>query len=286
LCGHRHLPQPLSAGPPLRQPSGAARRLGYACLGGGHPAVGQSRTRPRRDRSPLGGAARQPPGGRQARRRDQGANPASGQHRAVDRGLLEGRSRDEEEEILEKTSRILAGITGKGPIGYRAPLFEITHETVGLLRKHGFTYASNLQDSLWPYAYPGAPPLVELPVQWMLDDGPYFAYGLRPPLYRQIFPPSAVLSIWKEEFRAMYELGGALTLTLHPQYSGRPSRVKMLQDLVRSMRTLPGVWFTHGAEVARYAASEAAGIGTDGRPRPSPVGSRNGRPRRSPARRR
>jgi peptidoglycan/xylan/chitin deacetylase (PgdA/CDA1 family) len=70
---------------------------------------------------------------------------------------LEGRSRDEEEEeILEKTSRILAGITGKGPIGYRAPLFEITHETVGLLRKHGFTYASNLQDSLWPYAYPGA----------------------------------------------------------------------------------------------------------------------------------
>jgi peptidoglycan-N-acetylglucosamine deacetylase len=200
---------------------------------------------------------------------------------------LEGRSRDEEEEeILEKTSRILAGITGKGPIGYRAPLFEITHETVGLLRKHGFTYASNLQDSLWPYAYPGAPPLVELPVQWMLDGGPYFAYGLRPPLYRQIFPPSAVLSIWKEEFRAMYELGGALTLTLHPQYSGRPSRVKMLQDLVRYMRTLPGVWFTHGAEVARYAASEAAGIGTDGRPRPSPVGSRNGRPRRSPARRR
>ncbi|MGH7319753.1 MAG: polysaccharide deacetylase family protein [Candidatus Rokuibacteriota bacterium] len=201
-----------------------------------------------------------------------------GHHGYLHEGL-EGRSRDEEEEILEKTSRILAGITGASPIGYRAPLYEITHETGSLLRKHGFLYASNLQDTLWPYLHPGSPPLVELPTQWMLDDGPFFAYGLHPPLYRQIFPPAAVLSLWKDEFRGMHRLGGAYTLILHPQYIGRPSRVLMLQELVDSMRRFPGVWFTHGVELARYVASEASGAGTDGRPIPEPA--RATRPRAS-----
>ena len=42
----------------------------------------------------------------------------------------------------------------------------------------------------------------------------------------------------------------------------------MLQELVDQMRDAGGVWFTHGAALARYALSAAAAIGTDGRPRP------------------
>ena len=196
---------------------------------------------------------------------------------------LEGKSREEEEEILEKTARILAEITGERPVGYRAPLFEITHHTLDLLRAHGFLYATNLFDSLWPYLHPGTPPIVELPVQWMLDDGPYFAYGVRPPLYRQIFPPSAVLSIWRDEFRGMHALGGAYTLTLHPQYTGRPSRLNMLQALIDDMRRVRGVWFTHGRELARWAASEAAGAGTDGRPIPESTPRAGATRRRRPS---
>lgn len=190
-----------------------------------------------------------------------------GHHGYLHEGL-EGRSREEEEEILEKTSRILADITGERPVGYRAPLYEITHETVGLLRAHGFLYATNLQDTLWPYLHPGTPPIVELPTTWILDDGPYFAYGIRPPLYRQIYPPPAVLSVWKEEFRGMYPLGGAYMLILHPQYTGRPSRLLMLQELVDYMRAQPGVWFAQGVELARHVLSDASGAGTDGRPLP------------------
>ncbi len=202
---------------------------------------------------------------------------------------LDGRSRGDEAEILEKTSRILAGITGTPPVGYRAPLFEITHATTELLRSHRFRYASNLQDSLWPYLHTGSPPLVELPTHWMLDDGPFFAYGLRPPLYRQIFPPGAVLSVWKDEFRGMHALAGACTLVLHPQYVGRPSRLLMLQELVDYMRSVSGVWFARGIEVADYVASEAARVGTDGRPLPggAPATFRDPAPRRrSPATRR
>src|SRR2546430_679193 len=110
---------------------------------------------------------------------------------------LEGKSREEEEAILTGSSTILANITGSRPVGYRAPLYEITYATTGLLARHGFLYASNLQDSLWPYRHADAPSLVELPASWILDDGPFFAFGLRPNLYRQIFPPSAVLSVWR-----------------------------------------------------------------------------------------
>jgi peptidoglycan/xylan/chitin deacetylase (PgdA/CDA1 family) len=191
---------------------------------------------------------------------------------------LDGRSRDEEEEILTKTSRILADITGERPVGYRAPLYEITRETVGLLREHGFVYASNLQDTLWPYLHPGTPPVVELPTTWIFDDGPYFAYGTRPPLYRQIYKPATVGAIWKEEFRGMYPLGGACTLILHPQYTGRPSRLLMLQELVNYMRRQPGVWFARGIELARHVASDAAGAGVDGRPLPdAPAASKPAR---------
>ena len=33
------------------------------------------------------------------------------------------------------------------------------------------------------------------------------------------------------------------------------------------MGAVGGVWFTHGVELARYALGDAAGVGTDGRPR-------------------
>ena len=180
---------------------------------------------------------------------------------------LEGKTREQEEEILTGSARILADITGVSPVGYRAPLYEITHATVDLLRKHGFIYASNLQDSLWPYLHQGTPGVVELPATWILDDGPFFAFGLRPNLYRQIFPPSAVLSVWRDEFRGIHDVGGVTMLILHPQYTGRPSRLAMLQTLVDEVRAADGVWVTHGAELARYALSDAAGIGSDGRPR-------------------
>jgi hypothetical protein len=43
----------------------------------------------------------------------------------------------------------------------------------------------------------------------------------------------------------------------------------MLEDLVHEIRDTSGVWFTHGAELARYALSDAAAVGRDGRPLPS-----------------
>jgi peptidoglycan/xylan/chitin deacetylase (PgdA/CDA1 family) len=41
-------------------------------------------------------------------------------------------------------------------------------------------------------------------------------------------------------------------LTLHPWLSGRPSRVRLLEDLVTAMRSKGNVWFARGHEIAGY----------------------------------
>lgn len=165
----------------------------------------------------------------------------------------EGMAREQEEDILLRGQRILANFTDSPIVGYRAPSWDFTPNTLSLLAKHGFTYSSNLMDSLWPYRHAADnSSIVELPVQWLLDDGPFFAYGTRPPLYRQIYEPAAVFRAWKEEFVGMHELGGLYNLTMHPQFMGRPSRMSMLDELLRFIRRHKNVWIASCAEIAQH----------------------------------
>ena len=50
----------------------------------------------------------------------------------------------------------------------------------------------------------------------------------------------------------MHDLGCCFVLTLHPWLSGRPSRVRLLERLVNSMREKGAVWFARGNEIANY----------------------------------
>src|SRR3990172_1052037 len=98
---------------------------------------------------------------------------------------------------------------------------------------------------------------VELPVEWLLDDYPYFNMdrfaGLRPHT-----PPSAVYEIWTSEFDVAYEEGSMFLLTMHPQIIGHRSRMAMLEKLVQYMRSRPGVWFATHEQVARHAKESGA----------------------------
>lgn len=82
-----------------------------------------------------------------------------------------------------------------------------------------------------------------------------------------------MFSVWCDEFQGLHEVGGLTMFILHPQYTGRPSRVRMLQELIDAMRDVGGVWFAHGAELAGYALTASAATSTDGRPRSHPRGS-------------
>src|SRR5258708_38145138 len=56
----------------------------------------------------------------------------------------DGLAYEEEDAILAKSITILADITGVRPIGFRAPLWEVTPQTLELLGKHEFAFDSSL----------------------------------------------------------------------------------------------------------------------------------------------
>ena len=50
----------------------------------------------------------------------------------------------------------------------------------------------------------------------------------------------------------MHDFGCCFVLTLHPWLSGRPSRVRLLEEILCSMREKGDVWFARGREIASY----------------------------------
>jgi len=147
--------------------------------------------------------------------------------------------------------KALESVLGVKPRGYRAPAWELTPLTLDLVRKHGMVHSSNLMDDVFPYLHPGEPPVVELPVQWVLDDAPYFL--MHPRLApRPMQSPEVIFGIWRDEFRGFYEWGGLFNLACHPQVIGHPSRLLMLRRLIRLMKRHRGVWWATASEVADH----------------------------------
>jgi len=72
-------------------------------------------------------------------------------------------------------------------------------------------------------------PLIEVPVQWIMDDAPLFrhVYGST----NAIADPARVFNLWSTEFAAMHKENACFVLTCHPFISGRASRVQLIEDL-------------------------------------------------------
>ena len=169
-------------------------------------------------------------------------------HEAV--GMLD---RAEEERVMREQLAILEAELGVKPTGYRSPSWDVNVWTPDILKSHGFLYDSSLMGNDVPYEIDSAQgPLVEVPVQWLLDDAPLFrhVYGAT----NAIADPGRVLQMWQKEFAAMHEENGCFVLTCHPFVSGRASRIALLEELVSFMKKKRGVWFTTCDEVARWHA--------------------------------
>lgn len=156
----------------------------------------------------------------------------------------------EEEAVLVRCIELLERLTGVRPVGYRAPWFETNPWTADLLARHGLSYcASEMGDDV-PYAHPNS--LVEIPSQWMLEDWEQFAFNAEPAWGFVPENCAKVYDLWWREFEAMHDFGCCFVLTLHPWLSGRPSRVRLLEELVAAMQAKGGVWFARGRELAAY----------------------------------
>jgi peptidoglycan/xylan/chitin deacetylase (PgdA/CDA1 family) len=159
-------------------------------------------------------------------------------------------SRQEEEAELVRGKEILESF-GVEVTGYRSPSWDISAHTISLLSAHGFRYSSHLMDDIRPYRYKGTA-LVEVPVQWILDDAPHFWFA-EATWTKKISTTAEVRAIWAEEFLGIRELGGACVFTMHPQIIGRPSRLALLDDLIGFVRGHRDVWLATCGEIAARA---------------------------------
>lgn len=168
---------------------------------------------------------------------------------------------DVERELIERATDTLTELTGTRPVGLRTPSWDYSPNTLQIIRDLGFLYDSSLMADDWPYEIVanGEPTgVVELPVEWILDDAPYFGFS-RYSALRPHSTPDDVLSIWKAEFDMAHAEGGMFLLTMHPHVIGHRSRIAMLEQLVQHMSAAGDVWYATHEEVARYALENAGG---------------------------
>jgi peptidoglycan/xylan/chitin deacetylase (PgdA/CDA1 family) len=162
-----------------------------------------------------------------------------------------------ERALLQKAVTELTQLTGKKPVGYRAPSWNFSPNTLDIVRDMGFRYESSLMADDAPYELlqRGQPTgLVELPVQWILDDAPLFD-----PRGERYMNPRDVARVWIDEFDRALADGTMLVLTLHPHVSGHRSRIVALELLINHIKALPAgtVWWGTHADAAEYVRAQA-----------------------------
>ena len=188
---------------------------------------------------------------------------AKGRHEIGLHGWIHERnsllSETDERDLMKKSFDVLKQAAGKAPVGIRTPSWDFSPSTLKIIREMGLLYDSSLMADDRPYEVleDGKPTgVVEIPVEWLLDDYPYFGFD-RYAAVRPQGTPADVFSIWAAEFDKAYEEGTLFVLTMHPRYIGHRSRISMLEKLISHILERKDVWFATHEDVARVAAKQA-----------------------------
>ena len=166
---------------------------------------------------------------------------------------------EDERDLQMRAADKLEEIAGERPVGIRTPSWDFSEHTLAITREMGLLYDSSLMADDDPYELleDNAPTgVVELPVEWIRDDVPYWAPD-RTGFLRPHASPGDVLEVFRREFDGAYAERGLFLLTMHPHFIGHRSRIQVLEELVRHIRSHPGVWFATHADVARHCKEQA-----------------------------
>ncbi len=177
----------------------------------------------------------------------------------------------QEEDVLERCIEVSTKLTGKRPTGYVAPWWEFSPITNELLLKKGFKYdhslmhqdfspyyvrvgdswtkidySKNAADWMKPLERGEETDLIEIPASWYLDDLPPMMFIKAAPNSHGFVSPRHLEESWRDQFDWVYrEMDYAVfTMTIHPDVSGRPQVLMMLERLYNHMINHPGVTFT------------------------------------------
>lgn len=176
----------------------------------------------------------------------------------------------QEREVLEHCITLYRQLTGRKPVGYRAPLYQLRESTVQLLEEHQFLYDSSLShhDSK-PYYIPNLPPikpptyeakasakewmkplakpaaptsktLVEIPANWYAEDMTPMQFWPHTPNSQGYVDTRVMENMWKDKFEWIRTEVEDMSekdvmvfpLVLHPDTSGMAHVIGMIERII------------------------------------------------------
>jgi peptidoglycan/xylan/chitin deacetylase (PgdA/CDA1 family) len=177
-------------------------------------------------------------------------------------------TRKQETAILDRSIELIEKVSGRRPTGYVAPWWEFSPVTNEILLERGIKYDHSLMhrdfepyyvrvgDS-WKkidYTQPAETwmeplvrgeetDLVEIPANWYLDDLPPMMFIKASPNSHGFVSPRDIEQMWRDQFDWVYrEMDQAVfTMTIHPDVSGRPQVLLMLERLIEHINSHEGV---------------------------------------------
>jgi peptidoglycan/xylan/chitin deacetylase (PgdA/CDA1 family) len=181
-------------------------------------------------------------------------------------------TREQETAILDRSIELIEKVSGRRPTGYVAPWWEFSPVTNEILLERGIKYDHSLMhrdfepyyvrvgDSwkkidytkdaeTWmePLVRGEETDLVEIPANWYLDDLPPMMFIKASPNSHGFVNPRDIEQMWRDQFDWVYrEMDEAVfTMTIHPDVSGRPQVLLMLERLIEHINSHEGVrWQT------------------------------------------
>jgi peptidoglycan-N-acetylglucosamine deacetylase len=184
-------------------------------------------------------------------------------------------TREQESDILDHCIELITDRAGRRPTGYVAPWWEFSRVTNELLVERGITYDHSLMhrdfepyyvrvgDSWTPIDYDKPArewmkplvrgeetDLVEIPASWYLDDLPPMMFIKTSPNSHGFVNPRHLEEMWRDQFDWVHRESdyAVFTFTIHPDVSGRPQVLLMLERLIEHISGHDGVrWSTFDA---------------------------------------
>ncbi|RWX81680.1 polysaccharide deacetylase [Neorhizobium lilium] len=144
--------------------------------------------------------------------------------------------------------------TGRRPVGFRSPAWEMTPHMLREVKRLGLSYDSSLMGFDHPYEIDD---VVEIPVQWALDDAIFYKFEGSGNDRQAPVSGAAVLDDWLAEWRTLHRFGGLFTLTVHDWISGRAQRIALLEKLLEEITAESGAWVATAEEIARHHVASA-----------------------------
>jgi peptidoglycan/xylan/chitin deacetylase (PgdA/CDA1 family) len=186
-------------------------------------------------------------------------------------------TRQQEADVLDKSIELITKLAGRKPTGYVAPWWEFSNVTNELLIERGIRYDHSLmhhdfqpyrvrvgdrwtkidyskQAGEWmkPLVRGRETDLIEIPANWYLDDLPPMMFIKKSPNSHGFVNPRHLEEMWRDQFDWVYrEYDYAVfPITIHPDVSGRPQVLLMLERLFEYMAGHKGVRFVRMEEMA------------------------------------